>query len=237
MRLRSIALALIATVAACESAGDGGGGGSMACSGTTTDVVSVIIAGSDGQAISSDVTAAVTVSTMDTCTTATCPSGIPGAAWGLDRMATRIVLTAADGSSWTVYLRYTAMPANLLQVGDAFDMTIKTSLEPFVVALLNQTIILAHGSDLVLFASNLSSGVALREPDLQAFGITVADAGACYGLEHAALVTVGTDSARVERGTTQIGWLTFTDAAFNGENSNGGSDIQSQTQMAGFRTP
>jgi hypothetical protein len=260
-----MALGLIATVAACESrnlddggaagaaaggasgsggvggtnglaggtsgstAGTGGSGGGLAAcggGGGAADVVALAIAGPDGLAVASDVTAAVTVSTIDACTTATCPS------------MRRIVLTAADARSWTVNLRYTAMPADLVKVGDAFDMTIQAHYESFIVDILNQTIVLAHGTDLVLFASSLGTSGRLVEPDLQAFGITVADGGACSGagpLEHAALVTVGTDSSRVGPGTTRIGWLTFTDAAFHASDS--GSDLASATLMAGFRTP
>ena len=82
-------------------------------------------------------------------------------------------------------------------------------------------------------------------PQLDAFGIAVTDAGAlcetntfsCLERPHAAHVAIGADSADLSWGTTQIGWLSFTNASFLQEKDTGFCDTKGNTLMAGFRTP
>jgi hypothetical protein len=115
-----------------------------------------------------------------------------------------------------------------------------------VSSLLSQTIVLAHGSSLAVFASSNHGFKVPPLPDLHAFGVAVTDGGAfCQGQDmpgntcsliyHAANVAVGTDSANVPNGTTQqIGWLSFTNTVFLELKDRGACDAAGSTLVAGF---
>jgi hypothetical protein len=88
------------------AAGRGGGGGLPQCDisgGGTQPVIAVAVAGPDGNAVVSAVTAAVIVTAIDSCVSVGCPSSLPApsANPGLPGVyvrpdSTRIVLTSAD---------------------------------------------------------------------------------------------------------------------------------------------
>ena len=231
--------------------GGSGGAGVVACGGVTgsADIVEIAVAGPDGSAVLGTVTAAVTVTSVDSCAAVTCPTSISAAgsfpSAVVSPMATRIVLTAADARRWTLYLRYTAMPTDLIKAGDALDMTASGGNVVAIFQVLSQTIVLAHGSDLVVFASSGNAVTSPSRPDLAPFGISVGDDGACGAassgscptFQHAVHVVVGAESVRVASGTTRIGWLTFTSATFEGGNSLVNCDVLARTLIAGFRTP
>jgi hypothetical protein len=208
-------------------------------------------------AIITDVTAAVTVTSIDSCATAGCPSeaipfptlGVVAAGPTIDGLATRYALTAADARTWTLYLRNDAMPVDFIKVDDAFDMTIQANVNTTFYSTLNQTVVLAHGSSLQVFASDQNTFVIPPLPNLAAFGVMVTDSGAicqetnslpgsCLHRPHAATVSNGTDSASVASGmTARIGWLSFTNALFLELKDTGGCDGKGQTLTAGFRAP
>jgi len=243
-------------IAGSSGTGTGGTGPLPACGGSgggTADVVELAIVDADGMAVISAVSASVRVTAVDSCSTVTCPStpgfhasGYTFADVPVSAMATRFMLTATDTRTWTVYLRNSAMPGDLVKVNGTFDMTVQGGIEQssFYTSL-NQTIVLAHGTDLALFASTLSRHGVPPLPALDAFGIGVTDAGArceippeisCTDYPHAVHVTVGTTSADVSVGTAKVGWLSFTNGRFL-EPTGGSCDEKGRTLMAGFRTP
>jgi hypothetical protein len=233
--------------------GTGGVGSLPACGGSgggSADVVELALVGPDGMAVTSTVSASVRVTAADACSTVTCPSIVEGSgqsfAVSLSGAATRFVLTAADARTWTLYLRNSAMPGDYLKVNDTFDMTVQAVVNQTFYASLNQTIVLAHGTDLALFASALSGFGIPPLPALDAFGIALTDAGArcemppsfgCINRPHAVHVTVGTASADVSGGTTTIGWLSFTNGGVLERKDTGNCDSKGGTTVAGFRTP
>jgi hypothetical protein len=236
-------------------AGSGGAGELPGCyaggeAGHAADYVEVAIVGADEMAVVSPMTAAVTVTAIDSCGAVTCPSSIPNTGnTAITPNATRIGLRAADATTWTLYLRNTAMPSSLIKVGDSFDMTVQASVDMTFYRSVDQTVVLAHGSNLVMFASIRSSFNGPPPPQLDAFGITVTNEGAscvtspnappgfCVGLGYAARVTVGADAATFYSRTRQIGWLTFTIGEFSGPGPNCTGDSKSRALTGGFRTP
>jgi len=235
--------------------GVGGTGGTLpGCGGAAGigDSVEVAIVGSDGKLIDTTVQAAVTVTSVDGCWLVGCPESFTGSfpsylAPHISTAAMRIVLTGASAQQWTLFLYNTSMPAAFVQVGDAFNLTVHASLTDYQFGVVQQTVVLAHGSDLVLFAfaSAGVSGVGL--PSLSDFQIDVT-AGApycetvttsgppfCGYRKLAADVTVAGQSATVSGGwTARVGWLSFT----NGVSSEGfGSSCHmvGSRAMAGFR--
>lgn len=142
------------------------------------------------------------------------------------------------------------MPADLIKVGEAFDLTVDAEIDDVAWGTASQTVVLAHGADLVMFASMMGhySRVAVA-PDLSTLGIAVADGGGtcddpqdpnrfCSYRRHAAVVTTAGESAAVNRAqTARIGWLSFTNGELTGEEMGywGNCDSPSTTLMAGFR--
>jgi hypothetical protein len=144
---------------------------------------------SDGNLVAAPLAAAVTVASVDSCTMVACPA--VAVQPPVNAMETRIVVTAG-AQSWTLYLTNTAMPSDLVKVGDAFDMTVQASTDIQYVTSISQTVVLAHGADLVLFAADLSTtlwvlpatvagGQPPPLPNLNAFGITLVDRGTDLG--------------------------------------------------------
>jgi hypothetical protein len=233
--------------------GGTGGSGSSVPSCTTTDwsvVADVDLFGADGTLVATSVTAAVTVASVDSCAVVACPSGTYPT-------ATRIALTAGT-QSWTLYLTSAALPSDLVKAGDAFDMTVVARTDTNYATSISQTVVLAHGTDLVLFGADLSTTVFPLPavlyaqqpplPDSSAFGITFADLGtgcalSCSKRAHGVRVTVGTETATiVGRGTARVGWLSFSSGQFDegvntGMCDNPQSDGKPKTLMVGFRVP
>jgi hypothetical protein len=232
----------------------GGTGGTLpACGGAggTGDSVELAIVGADGTLLGAAVQAAVTVTSVDSCMAVTCPESFTGSfpiylGPHVSKDATRIVLAGASSQQWTIYVRNTSMPASIVHVGDAFDMTVAAALTDYSFGVVRQTAVLAHGSDLVLFAHASAgiSGVAM--PSLSDFQIDVT-AGVpycettstgqplCGDRNLAAGVTLAGQSANLLGGqTARVGWLSFT----NGVSSDGFGDschTISYRAMAGFR--
>jgi hypothetical protein len=228
------------------SAGGAGGGAGIGplppvCSNSVpSDTVQVGLAGPNGMPVEAPVTAAVTVTSVESCTASTCPSTTTPA-------ANRIVLTDASQQQWTLYLRNAAMPSNIIEVGGAFDLIVATAVDTTFFKSIDQTVVLARGGDLIVFAASLQRFYSLAVPNLTAFGVDVADegkicdagkavSGTCYLWPHAARVSVGGASAVMTGAETQtIGWLSFTTGAFSVLGDTGGCDAKSRTLMAGFR--
>jgi len=240
-------------IAGSGGAGTGGASSLPTCGGSgggSSDVVELAVVAPDGMVASDMAATAVRVTAADSCSTVTCPTtvGTSGNSVyvSVSAMATRFLLTASDNRTWTVYLRNSAMPGDLIKVDDTFDMTVQGGVNSFFYKSISQTLILAHGSDLVVFASVLTSFSYPPLPLLDAFGIAVTDAGArcegpttvgCINRPHTVHVTVGTDGADVASGTAAVGWLSFTNAAYMELHDTGNCDSKDYSQMAGFRTP
>jgi hypothetical protein len=236
--------------------GDGGRFGLGCTPGDTSAYADMTLLDSDGNLVAAPLAAAVTVASVDSCTMVACPA--VAVQPPVNAMETRIVVTAG-AQSWTLYLTNTAMPSDLVKVGDAFDMTVQASTDIQYVTSISQTVVLAHGADLVLFAADLSTtlwvlpatvpgGQPPPLPNLNAFGITLVDRGTdcisgCSKSPHGLGVTVGTYMTYlVGQGTIRAGWLSLTSGQFN-EGVNVGmcdfpqSDGKPHTRLAGFRAP
>jgi hypothetical protein len=138
------------------------------------------------------------------------------------------------------------MPTNLLTVGDAFNMTVDASLSPGFFPALKQTVVLARGSDLVVFAASLDKFFSAPLPSLSGWGITLTDLGAqcetpgfgCLLRPHSLKVTVATEDVVLSGGQSQpVGWLSFTNGTFNENADTGSCDSPFRTRLAGFRSP
>jgi hypothetical protein len=211
-----------------------------ACTDTGTDAGGGSIVGSDGMAVSAPVTAAVTVASIDGCTAAPCPPPMPN-------KARQIVLAGSNQQQWTLSLNITAMPADLIQVGDAFDLNIDAGINAVFHPTVSQTIVLSRAGHLIAFASNRSLFYAIDLPALTAFGISLADGGpfcgsaattGCIPETHRVTVTVEGASATVmPNHATTIGWLSFTAGNTTALIDTGFCDQKSLTGTAGFRIP
>jgi hypothetical protein len=231
--------------------GGGGTGGLSTCNNFDGqgDVVELAIVGSDGTAIETAVSAAVTVASVDSCAAVSCPSFVSGLTTTITTSAQRITLTAAGPQQWTFYLRDSAMPADFIKVGDTFDMTIDASVDAVFYRTVNQTIVLARGGNLIVFAAGLQRFVSPPVPDLDAFGLHVSDQGAtcqeggtlgggCVLRPHTALIAAsGSDASIVlgSGGTAKIAGLSVTVGQFMELFDGGACDSKSSTVMAGFR--
>jgi len=212
-----------------------------ACTDNGTDGGGASILGADGMPVAMPVTAAVTVSSIDGCTTEPCPAPAP-------YKARQIVLASADQTQWTLSFYNSVMPPNLIQVGDAFDLTINGGVDATFYPTVNQTVVLSRAGKLIAFGSSTSQFYRLGLPNLAAFGIDIKDGGAvcggpkdtygCIPQTHALVVTVDGSSATVmpNRAAT-IGWLTFAPGNTTVLADSGNCDAKSVTGMSGFRTP
>ena len=212
------------------------------------DVVEFTIAGSDGLAVSAPASAAVTVASVESCAAVTCPSF--GAA-SISTSAQRITLTAVGPQQWTLYLRDSAMPPDFIKVGDTFDMTIDASVDRVFYQTVNQTMVLARGGNIVVFAAGLQQFVAPPVPTLDAFGLHVSDEGAfcmygatsapgCISRPHTARVAASGSDTSIVLGpgqTAPIGGLSITLGQLTENFDTGACDVKSSTVMAGFRLP
>jgi len=236
-----------------EVAGAGGGmaGGWQGplppvCSSSTVpkDTVQLNLIGPNGMPVEAPVNAAVTVVSVESCAATACPSsGWPSPQ--LTTAASKIVLADASQQQWTLYLRNASMPSNIIEVGGAFDLVVDASVNSTFYRTIDQTVVLARGGNLIVFAANLQTFYSLPLPKLGAFGIGITDVGKlcgtggfgpCYPEPHAARISVDGDSAVLAGAQTQtIGWLSFSIGLFTVQASQGGCDGKSPTVMAGFR--
>jgi hypothetical protein len=223
----------------------GGTGGTLPACGNNTsgasDVVEAVIMGADGMPVVAPVTAAVSITAIQSCLNLDCPSPATSA-------ATRIALAGADPQQWTLYLRNTAMPPDIIKVGDTFDLTIDAAVDQTLYRTTNQTIVLARDNDVIVFAASLQQFHQPPLPNLLPFGIAVTDAGAscqnpasfgCIDRPHTARIAIGSDASVLVAGgqTGRIGGLQITDGQFTELADAGNCDRKSSTVMAGFRLP
>jgi hypothetical protein len=194
------------------------------------------------------VRASVTIASIDSCAAVSCPMYFseirsPSVA----ASATRIVLRGADPQQWTVYLSLTALPADFIKIGDTFDLIVDAAAPTHAFGDRSQTVVLAHGSDLAVFAAE-SSGYPARLPDLSAFQIDVTHGSdvcenpitgpaGCGYRASAAVVTVGGNTSTLVGGqTARIDWLSFTNGGI-GAAFGGFCDAPSGATVGGFRVP
>ena len=232
----------------------GTGGTNPACGGAggTRDYVEVAMVGSDGKLLTSDVQAAVTVASIDSCTTVTCPSfPVIDRGFIVSTAATRIGLTGPDPQRWMLYLRNGNMPADFIKVGDRYDLTVDAHVaeSPPPAGYATQTVVLARGTDLALFASNTTGlNVLGGAAALSAFGIGVALGDTtcttpetaqdrCRYSDRDMVATVAGESASVSNGRSgRVGWLSFTNGGVT-QLSGSFCDTSSFAALAGYRVP
>ena len=175
--------------------GTGGTGGTPpACGGGGgPDVVELMVIGADGMPVAARVTATVTVTAIESCADVTCSSPTTTA-------ASRIALAGAASQQWTLYLRNTAMPSDVIKVGDTFDLTIDASEDQTLYRSVDQTVVLSRYGHVIVFAATLSRFGGPPLPNLLPFQIAVSDEGAtcesaslgCRQRPHALRVSVAT---------------------------------------------
>ncbi|HVY41011.1 MAG TPA: hypothetical protein VHM31_23890 [Polyangia bacterium] len=237
-------------VGSAGTTGAAGIGGAPACiAAGKGDMVEFAIVGPDAMLASAPATATVSVSSIDSCAQVTCPKFSLVSSGMISAAASRFTLTAPGPQQWTVYLRDSVMPPDLIKVGDMFDLTVKAGRNSTFYSTIDQTLVLSRGGNLILFAAGLERSFALTTPNLDDFGIQISDGGAftcqietfgpCTDRPHAARVSVGNDSATLGGGqSSNVGWLSFTNASFTEvDDYPGGCDALSPTVMAGFRLP
>lgn len=155
---------------------------------------------------------------------------------------TTIHLTSSAQQTWTLNLRATAMPRDFVKVGDTFDMVVSAEVSNSLFRALNQSVTLSRAGKLALFAADLRYDFAPAVPNLEPFGVTIADAGAactledsCPGRLHDARVTIGNESVLIGNGkSADVGSLRFTNGALT-EYNHCGDPPKSRTQMAAFQ--
>jgi hypothetical protein len=235
-----------ATGGAGGTSGVGGGGG--ACiDPTPRDFVEVAITGADGAYLTTAVNAPVTVTSVASCTSTTCALTCPAAYCPqVTTAATRITLEASTQERWTLYLRNTAMPADVIEVGDNLHLAVNAALDNSLFTAINQTVMLSRDGYVVAFAANIRQHFDPPLPNFLAAGLTIEDrgavcelAGTCVARRHDARVTAGNESRYVANGTTiTVGDYSFTNGGFTEYRSTltGCSDApKSEALMAGFR--
>lgn len=172
----------------------------------------------------------VTVASIDSCDTVDCGGSAQAG-------ARRHVLTTADGASWTLFVFFPGMPADLIKVGDALDLGVAVT---FIVnnganAYDRYTISLHQNGTLILFESDHVS-------DLAADGISgdsedrLICSDFCAG-DYEASVTVGTQTAFpvVPGQSVLLGGLTvWLEQSTRGT---GSCDSPSVFELAGYRSP
>ncbi|HMF43659.1 MAG TPA: hypothetical protein VKQ32_23455 [Polyangia bacterium] len=229
------------------STGAGGSGGLPACADPQYGTMEINIAGPDAALVTTAAAAQVTVISADNCASAMCAwtdPFIPGATISDTSMATARFVVAAGSQQWTIYLNLPGVPGDLVQIGDVFDMTIDASVDQTVYDSVNQTIVLARGGKLVLFASWRGSAMGPPLPSLELYGIGLSDVGpacersiGCMDLPHAVRVDneTGTAVARVGQ-TVQVGTLSFTNGrTLSYPDTN--CDSKAWAQVGGFTLP
>jgi len=226
--------------------GRGGTGGMALPTCTTGNAIiteGVVLDPSDTIITSAALTAAVTVTAVDSCATVTCQcQGAACSYWKARTGATRAVVSeAGDGRQWTLLLAIPGMQWDRIKVGDAFDLSLSISAFFF-----NREIVLSRAGKLFLFTSNIAVWFSPSFPDLTAFGITFVDAGGvcsdgsaiCPTDQHTARVVRGTESATVTTGqTVTLGDLSLSTAQLTGGNSQGNCDVPAIADLAGFTSP
>ncbi|HXU03954.1 MAG TPA: hypothetical protein VN903_23490 [Polyangia bacterium] len=208
--------------------GDGGATGAWACTtcriGTSLWIEGSII-GAGNQPVSANVAAAITVSSIAIVSV-------------FDGVETQIIMAStASSERWTWTLRIPNLPADLIKMGDSFDLTVAATST-------SQTVVLSRGGALVAFTASLSQD-PLSVPALDAWGISVADERVlcedanlpCGRRAHVARITSGGESAMVVPDqTVTLHDLSFSVNRFE-EIFSGGCGLPSFTMMGGFRQP
>jgi len=228
-----------------KGGGPGGAGGYPTCpAGVPVEVAGTILA-ADGQPVAAPVTATVTVTSVDGCTTSSCGCELCTAT----KANLRFVLADTGAArTWTLLLRIPDMPAEFIKAGDVLDMTVAASADIAHFTTINQTIVLARAGKVVAFTAHLASFFDQPLPQLDSFGIGVSDAGIlcqrsnvadnCIVRPRAARVMIGTDIGTVADGQTrQVGGFSFSIGRFVQFVDTGFCDSKSETVMAGFRLP
>jgi hypothetical protein len=229
------------TTAGTGEGATGGTGGTRslpACGERSTTAASVAILESDGTLVATSVTEAVSVTAIETCPSDTCTA--PAGSY-------RMSLAGAAPALRELILTNTAMPSDVVGVGDELDLTIEAAVDQTLYRTVDQTIVLSRDGDAILFAAKLQRFGSPPLPNLLPFGIAVSDAGpnceststACGQRSHALRVSVATDAALVLGAghTGTIGGVSITNGGLNEFVDAGGCDTKSTTLFAGFRLP
>ena len=195
----------------------------------------------DGTSVAASMTAAVTIASVTSCAAQACGASVSAS-------ASRVVVTGGASAQWTLFLNVPGLPANLLQPGDAFDLTIDAAMDTILYPTLNQTVVLSRAGKLILFGTRMSKfGVAPLPTNLGSFGLSFQDQGAvcddgatvnCRRRAHAVRISFGSAKADVvEPATAQVGSLSASVAAFEELRDTGNCDTKADAIIVGFTAP
>jgi hypothetical protein len=178
-------------------------------------------------------TAVTVTSVSDTASNACAPSK-PARAFALD---------GADGVARTLYLPPTVLPADLIQVGDVFDLQAQLSNNLFII---DRQLFLRRNGATLLFDHDHQAIQSFPLPDLSGIGLSVTDDGATCrnsstttngcGIEgHRAKITAGADSVALMTGETgTVGGFSITIGSLYKGISGASCDLPHRVAMTGF---
>lgn len=181
--------------------------------------------------------------TIATAVTVTSVSEVASGACSFSKPARAYALDGADGVPRTLYLPPTALPADLIQVGDAFDLEAKIATNLFSS---DRSLFLRRNGATLLFDLDHQEIQFFPLPDLSSLGLSVTDDGvSCRnnattssgcGIEgHRARITAGADSVALMTGETgTVGGLSITvDSLYKGI-SGASCDLPHRVALTGF---
>lgn len=156
-----------------------------------------------------------------------------------------VLASTTSGAQWSWVARIPYLPADLINKGDTFDLTVDAYQTPVGAStFLSQTVVLSRNGALVAFTTDVFN---MMLPPLDAWGIAVTDAGAlcdvpdtnCGRRVHTARIASGGESvSAVPDQVVKINGLTLSIGVFESTFDGGaGCDFNSSTVMAGFRAP
>ena len=183
------------TSTAGTSSGAGGAVALQACAASDLTLQGCLVDG-NGEIVKSPLSAAVSVSSVG--------PGDGAQAQCDTRLTTALKLRADDSREWTYFVRLPGRPDDQVQAGDQLDLSLNVIQPNFF----DQRVVLGQGNELVLFTTVTWHRVL---PDLAAYGIAITYGdpscasmliGLCPGAQSPLLVSRGTESSRIDPGTT-----------------------------------
>jgi hypothetical protein len=185
------------------------------------------------------VSAAVTVVSVDAESTEVCGAVTAGP-------AQRLLLRAADDREWSVVVSIAGLPDTFVEAGAELELSLTAAADSVFYTTLDQTLTLADGDGLLLFASHREKFGTPPLPELGAFDLSFESTdsvcatsffGPCEIRAHAVRVSSGGETATIATGSSDtVGGFVVAAHAVS-ESLGPGCDAKSVVRIAGFREP